>query len=281
MSKTDKRYMVRCDIEGVTGVVSFEQAEPGKPEYEFGQRMFMCDLMALLEGLNAGGADEVVIYDEHYYGRNIDMEELPVNASAICGKPPYRADWAGGLDESFAGVIVLGFHSKFGTPDGLLHHTYELDIRDLRLNGVSIGEIGMEAAIAGDYGVPLAMVTADSAGVAEAEALLPGTVGVVVKESLGETGGLCYPVVVTCERIRSAAQRLVEDPPDVQPYAVGDTATLEIELNDGPYLDTVRSTLSGDMKDERTLAISEKTATAAWAAYWERKLVCQRKMKGA
>ena len=281
MSKTDKRYMVRCDIEGVTGVVSFEQAEPGKPEYEFGQRMFMCDLMALLEGLNAGGADEVVIYDEHYYGRNIDMEELPVNASAICGKPPYRADWAGGLDESFAGVIVLGFHSKFGTPDGLLHHTYELDIRDLRLNGVSIGEIGMEAAIAGDYGVPLAMVTADSAGVAEAEALLPGTVGVVVKESLGETGGLCYPVVVTCERIRSAAQRLVEEPPDVQPYAVGDTATLEIELNDGPYLDTVRSTLSGDMKDERTLAISEKTATAAWAAYWERKLVCQRKMKGA
>jgi len=281
MNREDRKYMVRCDIEGVTGVVSFEQAEPGKPEFEFGLRMFMCDLMALLEGLNAGGADEIVIYDEHYYGRNIDMEELPANTTAICGKPPYRPDWAGGLDESFAGVIVLGFHSKFGTPNGLLHHTYELDIRDLRLNGVSIGEIGMEAAIAGDYGVPMVMVTADSAGVAEAEALLPGTLGVVVKESLGETGGLCYPVAVTCERILSAAQQVVADPPDVQPYCVGDAAKLEIELNDGPYLDAVRSALSHEMSDDRTLVICEKTATAAWAGYWERKLACQKKMKGA
>jgi len=274
-----KKYMVRCDIEGVTGVVSFEQAEPGKPEYEFGQRMFMCDLMALLTGLSAGRADEVVIYDEHYYGRNIDLEELLVNASAICGKQPYRADWPGGLDESFAGVILLGFHSKFGTPGGLLHHTYELDTRDLRLNGVSIGEIGMEAAVAGDYGVPVIMVTADSAGVAEAEALLPGTVGVVVKESLGETSGQCYPVAVTSERIQSAAQRVAESPPPVQPYKVGDTATLEIELNDGPYLDAVRDTLSAEMTDERTLVVTGQTATAAWAAYWEEKLVCQAKMR--
>lgn len=273
-----KKYMVRCDIEGVTGVVSFEQAEPGKPEYAFGQRMFMCDLMALLEGLSAGGADEVVIYDEHYYGRNIDLEELLVNASAICGKQPYRADWAGGLDESFAGVILLGFHSKFGTPGGLLHHTYELDTRDLRLNGVSVGEIGMEAAVAGDYGVPVIMVTADSAGVAEAEALLPGTAGVVVKESLGEASGQCYPVAVTSELIRSAAQKVVEEPPPVLPYAVGEEATLEIELNDGPYLDAVRATLSTEMTDERTLVITGETATAAWAEYWGKKLICQGKM---
>ena len=168
-----KRYMVRCDIEGVSGVVSYEQAEPGKREYAFGHEMFMSDLIALLQGLNAGGADEVVIYDEHYYGRNIDMGELVCNVSAICGKPPYRPDWAGGLDASFAGVVLLGFHSKFGTPGGLLHHTYELDIRDLRINGVSVGEIGMEAAIAGDYGVPVVLVTGDSAGVAEAPIAMP------------------------------------------------------------------------------------------------------------
>jgi len=274
-----KKYMVRCDIEGVTGVVSFEQAEPGKPEYAFGQRMFMSDLMALLQGLSAGGADEIVVYDEHYYGRNSDLDDLPANTSVICGKPPYRADWAGGLDESFAGVILLGFHSKAGTPGGLLHHTYELDTRDLRLNGASIGETGVEAAVAGDYGVPVVMITADSAGVAEAEALLPGIVGVTVKESLGETGGQCYSVAVTAERISSAAQRVVEEPPSVQPYSVGDTATLEVELDDGPYLEAVRSHLSADMSDERTLVISERTATAAWAAYWEKKLFCQAKMQ--
>jgi len=122
-----KKYVVRCDIEGVSEVVSFEQAEPGKPEYAFGQRMFMADLLALLEGLKAGGADEVVIYDEHYYGRCIDLSVLP------------------------------------------------------------------DYAIAGDFGVPVVMVTADSAGTAEAEALLPGDqrhrrVGGLLAEETGVSG---------------------------------------------------------------------------------------------
>ena len=88
----------------------------------------------------------------------------------------------------FPVLILLGFHSKRNTGE-LLHHSYEPDIKDLILNGVSVGEIGIEAAIAGDYGVPLVMITADSAGVAEAETLIPGVVGVSVKQSLSADGG--------------------------------------------------------------------------------------------
>lgn len=266
------KIMVRCDIEGVTGVVSYQQAEPGKPEYVFGQRMFMSDLLALLEGLHEGGADEVVIYDEHYYGRNIDMDALPGFATAICGKPPYRPDWAGGLDASFAGVVLLGFHAKFGTERGLLPHSYELDIRDLRLNGVSVGEIGMEAAVAGDFDVPVLMVAGDSAGVSEARSLLPGTTGVVVKEAIGETGALCYSTAVTSARIREAAARVVASPPAVNPYCLSPDVCLEVELNDGPYLAAVRRLCGDSMVNESTLVLRGKSATAVWAAYWERKL---------
>ena len=274
-----KKYMIRCDIEGVTGVVSFEQAEPGKSEYDFGCRMFMSDLLAAIAGLQAGGADEVTIYDEHYYGRNIDLAALPAGASAICGKPPYRADWPGGLDESCAGVVLLGFHSKFATPGGLLNHTYELDIRELRLCGVSIGEIGMEAAVAGDSGVPVVMVTGDSAGVDEAKGLLPGVCGVVVKESLGETGGLCYPSSVTAKAIREAAARVVQSPPQVKPYRAGTPAVLEIELNDGAYLQAVRHELADEMLGDRTLVLQDETATKVWTDYWQKKLRCQALME--
>jgi len=158
--------MVRCDIEGVSGVVSYEQAEPGRPEYEFGHRMFMADLIALVEGLKAGGADEVVIYDERYYGRNIDISKLPKYATAICGKPPYRPDWAGGL----------------------LPHSCELDIADLRIGGASVG-------------------------VEEAQALLPGVAGVVVKESVSESGGVCHPLSTTTLRIFSRSARYPWAPP--------------------------------------------------------------------
>jgi len=270
------KYMIRSDIEGVTGVVSYEQAEPGKAEYDFGRRMFMSDLTACVEGLLAGGADEVVIYDEHYYGRNIDLGALPKNVTAICGKPPYRADWAGGLDDSFAGVVLLGFHAKYGTEGALLPHSYELDIRDLRLNGVSVGEIGMEAAVAGDWGVSVLMVIGDSAGVAEATSLLGGVRGVVVKEALGPAGALCYPAALTAERIRTAAEAIVRRPAAVKPYAVGNDVTLEVDLNDGPYLQAVRTELKGQMKDERTLVLHAETATAVWADYWSKKLHCQR-----
>ena len=233
-----EKYMVRCDIEGVSGVVSYEQAEPGKPEFALGQRLFMSDLLALMEGLNKGGADEIVVYDEHYYGRNIDIDQLPENVTVICGKPPYRTDWAGGLDASFAGLILLGLHSKRNSGE-LLHHSYEPDIDDLILNGVSVGEIGMEAAIAGDWGVPLVLITADSAGVKEAESLVPGVVGVSVKKSLSPESGACLSARRSAHLIRDAAEQIVGTPPPVEPYRVTDPE-LKVVFNAGPYRDQFR-----------------------------------------
>ncbi len=269
------KFMIRCDIEGVSGVVSYDQAEPGKSEYAFGLRMFQSDLCACLDGLWMGGADEIVIYDEHYYGRNIDPAWLASNVEFIAGKPPYRSDWAGGLDSTFTGMILLGFHSKFGTPGGLLHHSYELDIRDLRLNGVSVGEIGMETAIAGDNNVPLLLVTADSAGCREAETLVNGVKTVVVKESLGETGALCKSLDLTVEMIRDAAREIVENLPSVKPWNCGTPVVLEVDFNEGKYADAIRRIYPDDINKSGTLIIHGDTATAVWAEYWKRKLVAQ------
>jgi D-amino peptidase len=274
-----RQYMVRCDIEGVSGIVSYTQAEPGAEEYEFGKRMFQSDLLALLEGLLAGGANSIVIYDEHYYGRNIDPAWLSPGVTAICGKPPYRIDWPGGLDATFDGVVLLGFHAKAGTVGALLPHSYEPDIRDLRLNGVSIGEIGMEAAVAGDCGVPVVLVTGDSASAAEAESLLPGVRAVAVKEAFAESGARCYPLVETSARIRAAAEAIVKNPPVVRPYRCQAPVTLEVELQDGAYRDALQSLYPGEMVDENTLSITGGKATIVWADYWQRKLRCQAAMR--
>jgi D-amino peptidase len=269
-----KKVMIRCDIEGVSGVVSYDQAEPGKSEYEFGLRMFKADLCACIQGLLAGGADDIVIYDEHYYGRNIDPEWLPEGVSFIAGKPPYRADWAGGLDDSFDGLVMVGFHSKFGTGE-LLHHSYELENKDLRLNGTSVGEIGMETAIAGDHGVPLVLVTADSAGCAEAEALIPGVKTVPVKKSLGATGGQCYPADLTTKWIFDAAKEVAETLPPAKAWTLGDDVTLEVSLNPSTYADAIRSLNPQDINDAGDLVIRGKSASAVWGDYWQRKLEAQ------
>ncbi len=271
--------MIRCDMEGVSGVVSYEQARPGACEYPQAREWFMGELLALVEGLKDGGAGRVVIYDEHYWGRNIDVGRLPKGTEAICGKPPYRADWAGGLDESFAGMILLGLHSKDGTPGGLLPHTYEHDIAELVLNGVSVGEIGMEAAIAGDFGVPAVMIVGDSAGVAEAGALLPGIESVVTKRSLSATGAVCLPLAEVTENIKKTAAGIVRRPRDVEPYSVGNRAELKVRLHDGPFLEVLRGVFASQMVDDQTLVLSGDTATAVWAEYWQIKLRCQGEME--
>lgn len=273
-----KKYMIRCDIEGVSGVVSYVQAEPGKLEYCFGKKMFMTDLTALIEGLNAGGADEIVVYDEHYFGRNIDLDLLPENVTAICGKPPYRKNWAGGLDNTFTGLILLGFHSKYGTPGALLHHSYEPDIKNIILNGVSVGEIGMETAIAGDFNVPLLMITGDSAGVDEARRLVKGVEGVTVKESLYEWGGLCYPLVVTSAMIRKKAEEIVINKPSAEAYNLGNKVIMKIELNEGPYLSAFYK-INNNMMDGKNIILLEGTSvTEVWSMYWAMKLNTQKEM---
>ena len=206
------KYMIRSDIEGASGVVSYVQAEPWQAEYADGRRYFMSDILAAVHGLLDGGADEVYIYDEHCYGRNVLMDELPENVFVYNGKPPYRPDWCGGIDESFAGMLMVGFHSKADRELGnLLHHTYDKDLKNIDINGLSVGEIGNEAAMAGDVGVPLVMVTGDSAGIEEAKALCPDVVGVSVKGSVSEYGGLCLPISVTHKMIYDAAKKIAAD----------------------------------------------------------------------
>lgn len=266
-----KKYMIRCDMEGASGIVSPEQAEPGRSEYAFGLNMFMIDLLALIEGLQEGGAEEIHIFDEHYYGRNVDLARIPKGVFVWCGKPAYTETWAGGLDGSFAGLILLGLHAKQGTPCALLPHTYEPEILNMVLNGVPMGEIGVEAAVAGVYDVPLLLVTADSAGAAEAEALLPGVATVAVKQAWEACGGLCYPASVTADRIRRAGRGIVENPPPVKPYRISGEATLEVELRDTPFLAEMLKRLPPARRFPG-VCVSGSNALEAYARYWACKL---------
>lgn len=270
------KYLVRCDMEGISGIVSYDQADPTGAEYTDGRKYFHSDLNALIQGLFEGGADEVHIYDEHFYGRNIDLTLLkPVGEDKKLvlynGKPPYRADWAGGLDESFRGLILLGFHSMRGTGE-LLHHSYEPDIRALRINGIPVGEIGIEAAIAGDLGVGLAMITADSAGSKEAQQLVgEGLTAVSVKESLSECGGICYPLEDTANTIHQAACRVATRGTAAKPFHCAAPVDLEVELFDTPYAQKY-------MELYGSSHIIGNSALACWAEYWKRKLEVQSKL---
>ena len=256
------KIMIRSDIEGVTGVTTYQQADGSA----FGQAMLMHDLAAVIEGLLSTGQHEIVIYDEHTDGQNIDLEQLPPNVMAICGKPPYRPDW-GGIDSSFQAVILVGYHARSSVPDALLGHSYSRKNLNIRINGTVLGEIGMESAIAGDFDVPVLLVTGDSAGMKEAQEILPGVRTVSVKESMGQFQALCYSPKKTTELLREAAKEIITSPPKVGPLKFEGPIALEIELAESDYLSKLKLLYPDTLIDKNTAGIKADTVTAAWSEY--------------
>ncbi len=273
IGKDKKRYLIHCDLEGVSGIVNYDQVNPSKPLYEQGRKIFNEELLSLVKGLHESGADEIYAYDHHYFGTNIDIFKMPRYVKIICGKPLYKYNWIGNKDESFTGVILLGLHSKAGTPDGLLAHSYEHDIKDIRINNCSVGEIGMEAAIAGDFGTPLILITGDSNGVEEAGEMIKNIESVTVKRSLSKTGAICYPLEYTISKIYNAAKKIVKNPPDVDPVKFEPPVLLEVELYNTDFLDKMRKKF-GDCfeKNSNVIKIIKNSVLDAWSDYILKKL---------
>lgn len=268
-----KKYMIRCDMEGASGVVSLNQIEPGKDGYETGLKYFMADLLAVINGLNDGGADEIHIYDEHFFGTNVDLSVLPDNVIVYCGKPKYTAEWGGGLDSSFSGLALVGLHSKYGTENALLNHTYEDDIIDIVINDISVGEIGLESAIAGEFDVPLVFLTADSEGVKEALEIVPDTFYVSVKESLGVNSAICFPLGFMTKKIRDTAKLAAKKSSEIQPFKIGSPVKLTVTLKDGLFCKNMREKFSA-VDDKNRVVIERDTLLEAYSSYWTMKLEC-------
>ena len=274
----NRKFHIRSDMEGVSGVVAMSQVTPGSPDYAEARSWYMAELLALIEGLLEGGSSEVTVYDEHWFGRNVDVARIPRGVRVICGKPPYQSKWAGGLDASHAGLILHGLHSMKGSGHTLCH-TYEPDFNSIHLNGKPVGEIGLEAGVAGDFGVPLVLVIADSAGVAEARKLAPGVIGVATKISRGCTGAECLSLADTTAAIREAAARVAESPPRVKPLRLASPVEMDCSFQAGAFLEALRSRAKKHFVSADTLRLVGPTVTSVWARYWQLKLATQSDLK--
>jgi len=204
------KVYISCDMEGISGVVSSEQTHMGNKEYERARKLMTEEVNAAIEGVLLGGAKEVVVNDAHGQGRNILIEELNPQAQLISGWPK---PWGmmQGIDETFDAAFFIGYHAQAGTKDSVIAHTVSGRIYQVRLNGEPIGETGLNAALAGYFGVPLVLVTGDRLLVEEAKAFLgPSLETVIVKEGYGTQAAKCLPPQKAQQLIREAAERALK-----------------------------------------------------------------------
>jgi D-amino peptidase len=157
---------------------------------------------AAVEGALAAGADYVLLNDSHWEMRNLLAEDLHPAAELLSGGPK-RLSMLEGIEAGFDAALFIGYHAKAGTARALLDHTMTDVVRDARLNGRSMGELGLNAALAGSYGVPVALVSGDRATAEEARQLLGPDVGtVVVKDAVSRHAARSVAPEVARRRIK-------------------------------------------------------------------------------
>jgi D-amino peptidase len=217
------KILIAADMEGVTGVVHWDQVTPGHVEYPRFRHLMTGDVNAAIRGAFEAGADEVAVTDGHDAGRNILIEELDPRARLNAGGPKPLA-MVQGVDAGVSGVIFVGYHARVGTPHAILEHTWSSSrVAGLWLNGQPMGEIGLNAAVCGHFDVPVVMVSGDESACAEGVELLGSIETAAVKRASGRMAAECLPPEETQAAIYSAAVQAVsclragEAPPPFRP----------------------------------------------------------------
>ncbi len=203
------KILIATDMEGITGVTTWDHVTPGHTEYARFRRLMTQDVNAAIRGAMEAGADEVIVADGHWNGGNIVIEELDPRARLNSGSPsPFSM--MQGIDETVDGVFFLGYHARNGTPNAILDHTWSSKcVANVWLNDILTGEYGLNAAVAGHFGVPVIMATGDQTACAQIVDLLGDVETAIVKQAAGRFAAECLAPAVTQGLITDAASRAV------------------------------------------------------------------------
>src|SRR5215211_3816530 len=208
--KTGMKILIATDMEGITGVTTWEQVTPGHAEYARFRSLMTQDVSAAIRGAFDAGADEVVVADGHWNGSNILIEELDARAKLNTGSPS-PLSMMEGMDESIDGVIFIGYHARNGSPSAILDHTWSSKtVANIWLNDTLTGEYGLNAAVAGHFGAPVLMVSGDQTACAQMTELLGNVETAIVKQASGRFSAECLAPQVSQELIYQAACRAVQ-----------------------------------------------------------------------
>lgn len=259
------RIYISADMEGASGVVHADQTEPGAREYDRACALMIGDVNAVVEGAFEGGASYVLVNDSHWNMRNLKIEDLHPRAELISGSPkPYSM--VQGLDDSFDMALFVGYHGMAGSTPATIDHTYtESSIYRVAINGMVVGELGINALFAGYFGVPVALVSGDQTICAEARELLGEVTTVQVKEALSRTAARCLPLETSRRRLRDGARAALDTRP--MPLRPSAPITMLVEFQKTNQADMAALTPGSERVGARGVQFSHESYLEVYRAY--------------
>lgn len=267
------RVYISVDMEGIAGVVHEHQTDPTDPrhaaEYARSCRLMTGEANAAVEGALAAGATAVCVNDSHWLMRNLIADELHESAELISGGPK-ALSMVEGIDRGFDAAMLIGYHGRAGTRASVIDHTYTDRVHEVRVNGRPMGELGLNAGIAGVFGVPVVMVSGDDTVAAEARDVLgDGVETVVVKQALSRYAARSVSPAEARRRIADGARRTLGRAHT--PFTFGGPVTIEVEFALTVHADMAELVPGSVRSDGRTVRYQHaeyREAFRAWRAMY-------------
>jgi D-amino peptidase len=226
------RIFISCDMEGISGVAVGKHCRPGEPDYNRFRKIMTQDVNAAIAGAAAAGATEFLVVDSHGPMTNILVEELDPRAELLSGSNKHFCQMEG-IDTGFDGAFFIGYHAREGGDDGVINHTLMgVAVTELRLNGQVIGETGLNAPLAGHFGVPVVMISGDNVVAAEARALLGDVETAITKTAVDRHAARLLSIQKAQAEIRAKAETAVRRLKEgaFKPHTVTTPVTFEVEF---------------------------------------------------
>jgi D-amino peptidase len=219
---------ISVDMEGVAGTVTGDQLGPAGFEYARFREIMTREALAAVEGARGGGATEIVVADSHGNGENLLIEQFPPDVRIIRSWPR-RLGMVAGIDQDVDAAIFIGYHAGTNNPAGVRAHTFSsANLARVALNGVNVTEGSWNAAIAGQYNVPVIMMSGDDAAIAEVRKAIGDIEAAETKRNLGfHSANTITPqasYTLIGERVRAAFARIQE----FKPYKVAGPVTVDV-----------------------------------------------------
>lgn len=248
------KIYISADMEGVVGAVTADQLSPAGFEYQRFREFMTQEVNAAIDAAFEAGATEITVSDSHGNAENLLIEKLPKNVFLVRGFPR-PLTMMQGIDETFDGVIFIGYHASTTNPSGVRAHTFSsARLTDVRLNDVSMSEGSFNAAIAGHFNVPVIMISGDDAAVKEVSSLVGDLEGAVVKWNYGFHSAKSMTPDAAHDLIRQKVKTALGRIKDFKPYKLKTPVQLDVRFkNYRPsellsYLSTVQRTDSHSIR---------------------------------
>lgn len=258
------KLYLSVDMEGISGIVDDTFVDSSKRNYQRGQELMTQETNYVIEAALDSRVEEVIVNDSHSKMNNLLIEKLHEEAKLISGdvKPFSMMQ---GLDHTYDGTGFIGYHAR-ASLKGIMSHSMIFAVRNFYINDTTIGELGMNAYVAGYYGVPVLLVAGDDRATAEAEALIPNVTTATVKETISRSSGLVPSPRKTEQLLRQQTAAAIENRHHVDPLVPPKSPVIRIEFTNYGHAEWASMMPGAEIEKDTIVKFQAKDMLEAYQA---------------